>query len=217
MNFYQLNCQILQCTKCDICPSKSLNNKIVVGYGNYKLPILCCGEAPGFNEDKDGQPFVGLSGQLLTKIIQHADLNREDLYITNVVKCRPYTQKGKRSSNRPPTETEIENCKVWLYEEIKLFKPKIIIMIGKVPSSLLLCLPANKFKMQDHMTSLIEAPWDVDGYKPLLISCWHPSYLLRKGDKEFQEAVNSFKVAKQALNNCPTEVIHECTNCNCDF
>jgi uracil-DNA glycosylase len=197
LSFLKLSCNVGQCRKCPISPlgGCSINKNIVPGQGGHSK-IMVVGEAPGATEDKEGKPFVGLSGKLLTKIITEAELNRDDLFITNTIKCRPYLRNGKRISNRQPTITEMENCKYWLWEEIKLVNPQVIVTVGKIPTMVLNNLHYNSgFAMRDYfMPHKME--WEP---KPTLIACWHPSYLLRKGEVEYKEAVESFNRAKLCL------------------
>ncbi len=112
--------QVIECTKCDLCKTRK---KSVPGKGNPNSDIIFIGEAPGRSEDNSGEPFVGAAGKKLSAALEKAGITRESVYITNVVKCRP-------PSNRIPTINEKESCKNYLEEEIKLIKPKIICIMG---------------------------------------------------------------------------------------
>lgn len=112
--------QVISCTKCSL--SKTRTNA-VPGKGNPKAEILFIGEAPGKNEDQKGEPFVGSAGKILTEALSSAGLSRDDVYITNVVKCRP-------PNNRVPLQEEKESCQPYLSKELEIIKPKIICIMG---------------------------------------------------------------------------------------
>lgn len=112
--------QVIECTKCDLCKTRK---KSVPGKGNPNSEIIFIGEAPGRSEDSSGEPFVGAAGKKLSAALEKAGITRDSVYITNVVKCRP-------PSNRVPTVTEKESCKNYLEAEIKLIKPKVICIMG---------------------------------------------------------------------------------------
>jgi DNA polymerase len=112
--------QVISCTKCSL--SKTRTNA-VPGKGNPKAEILFIGEAPGKNEDQKGEPFVGSAGKILTEALSSAGLSRDDVYITNVVKCRP-------PNNRIPLQEEKESCQAYLSKELEIIKPKIICIMG---------------------------------------------------------------------------------------
>ena len=112
--------QVISCTKCSL--SKTRTNA-VPGKGNPKAEILFIGEAPGRNEDQKGEPFVGPAGKILTEALSSAGLSRDDVYITNVIKCRP-------PNNRIPLQEEKESCQPYLSKELEIIKPKIICIMG---------------------------------------------------------------------------------------
>ncbi|TSA18860.1 MAG: uracil-DNA glycosylase [Nitrosopumilales archaeon] len=115
-----LRLQVISCTKCNL--SKSRTNA-VAGKGNYNAEIMFIGEAPGRNEDLKGEPFVGVAGKILSEALEYAGLSRDDVFITNVVKCRP-------PNNRIPLEEEKNSCQQYLTGEIDIIKPKIICILG---------------------------------------------------------------------------------------
>jgi uracil-DNA glycosylase len=115
-----LRLQVISCTKCDL--SKSRTNA-VAGKGNYNAEIMFIGEAPGRNEDLKGEPFVGTAGKILTEALEYAGLSRDDVFITNVVKCRP-------PNNRVPLDEEKNSCQQYLTSELDIIKPKIICILG---------------------------------------------------------------------------------------
>ena len=121
MTLEELNNQILKCEKCAL--SKTRIN-VVPGGGNSDADIMFIGEGPGKNEDEQGIPFVGAAGKMLDKLIESIGLTREDIYIANVVKCRP-------PGNRDPLPEEVDACRDWLNQQIGIIKPKLIILLGR--------------------------------------------------------------------------------------
>jgi len=112
--------QVIECTKCEL--SKTRNNS-VAGRGNFKSDVIFVGEAPGKNEDLKGEPFIGIAGKKLSIALESAGITREEVYITNIVKCRP-------PNNRVPTSIERDTCQEYLKKEIEIIKPKIICVLG---------------------------------------------------------------------------------------
>ena len=113
--------EIENCYKCDIARART---RVVPGEGAENAEIMFIGEAPGFHEDQQGRPFVGPAGQFLDKLLALINLKREQVYIANVIKCRP-------TSNRDPLPTEIANCEPWLNSQIEIIKPKMIVTLGR--------------------------------------------------------------------------------------
>ncbi len=153
--------EIGDCTRCPL--HKQGRKQIVFGVGNPNADIMFVGEAPGADEDEQGEPFVGRAGQLLNNMIKAMGINREDVYIANVIKCRP-------PGNRTPEPPECEVCSPFLLKQIDVIKPKVIVALGAVASRSLLGLnqPMNQLRGQWH---------DFRGY-PLAVT-YHPAYLLR--------------------------------------
>ena len=112
--------QVTECTKCEL--SQTRNNS-VPGKGNFKSDVIFVGEAPGKNEDLKGEPFIGIAGKKLSSALESAGIKREEVYITNIVKCRP-------PKNRVPTSIERDTCQNYLKKEIEIIKPKIICILG---------------------------------------------------------------------------------------
>ena len=119
---------VIKCTKCDLCKTRTNS---VPGKGNFSADVIFIGEAPGRNEDKSGEPFVGAAGKKLEAALEGAGITRDTVYITNVVKCRP-------PSNRVPSTTERDTCKEYLKEEISIIKPEIICIMGNTAFNSLL-------------------------------------------------------------------------------
>ena len=111
---------VIKCTKCDLCKTRTNS---VPGKGNFQSDVIFVGEAPGKNEDKNGEPFIGIAGKKLSIALEEAKVSREEVYITNIVKCRP-------PNNRVPSTIERTTCQKYLEEEINIIKPKIICLLG---------------------------------------------------------------------------------------
>ena len=158
--------EIGDCTRCKL---HTLGRRqIVFGVGNPSADLMFVGEAPGADEDIQGIPFVGRAGQLLTKIIEAIELRREDVYIANVIKCRP-------PENRNPDPDEVDTCEPFLFQQIDAIKPKVIVALGTFAAKALL-------KTQDSISRLRGRVYDYRGAK--LIPTFHPAFLLRSPDRK---------------------------------
>lgn len=115
---------ITECKQCSKCRLRKTASQVVPGAGNPKAEIMFIGEGPGKNEDVQGIPFCGAAGNFLDELLAHIDLKREDVYITNIVKCRP-------PGNRDPRDDEIEACKPWLDQQVALIDPKVFVLLGR--------------------------------------------------------------------------------------
>jgi len=156
-----IRADIGDCTRCKL---HGLGRRqIVFGVGNPEADLMFVGEAPGRDEDEQGVPFVGSAGQLLTKIIEAIGLKREDVYIANVIKCRP-------PENRNPEPEEVETCEPFLFRQIDTIKPKVIVALGTFAARALL-------RTLDPISRLRGRVYDYRGAK--LIPTFHPAYLLR--------------------------------------
>ena len=155
---------------CGKCPyGQGQHNHIVFGVGNVNTEVIFVGEAPGADEDVKGEPFVGRAGQLLNKIINTMGFKREDIYLANVLKCRPDTP-GQAYGNRPPRPDEMESCRPCLFEQIDIIQPKAIVALGATAMKGLLDLDSP---MRD-----LRGRWH--DYKGVpVMATYHPSYLLR--------------------------------------
>jgi DNA polymerase len=149
---------------CSRCKLHTLGRKqVVFGVGNPNADLMFVGEAPGADEDIQGEPFVGRAGQLLTKIIEAIELRREDVYIANVIKCRP-------PGNRNPEPDEVEQCEPFLFRQIDIIKPKVIVALGKFAAQCLLKTEAPISSIRGREFTYRDA---------VLIPTYHPAYLLR--------------------------------------
>ena len=115
---------------CVKCPLSESRTQVVFGAGNADADLMFVGEAPGAEEDRQGIPFVGRSGALLTSMLEDAGISREDVFIANTLKCRP-------PENRDPTAAEIETCRPWLFEQIRLIEPRVVATLGNFATKLL--------------------------------------------------------------------------------
>jgi DNA polymerase len=128
MTLQEFAAQIKDCQKCALAASRT---QVVFGHGNPQAEMMFVGEAPGFYEDRQGRPFVGAAGKLLDQLLEEIGIQRRDVYIANVIKCRP-------PDNRNPRADEIESCKPYLYKQIELIGPKVICALGNFSTQLLL-------------------------------------------------------------------------------
>jgi uracil-DNA glycosylase family 4 len=149
------------CSRCKL--HRLGRTQVVFGVGNPNADLMFVGEAPGGDEDIQGEPFVGRAGQLLTKIIEAIDLGREDVYIANVIKCRP-------PQNRNPEPDEVEQCEPFLFRQIDIIKPKVIVALGKFAAQSLL-------RTNDPITRIRGREYKFRD--AILIPTYHPAYLLR--------------------------------------
>ncbi len=155
---------------CVKCPHLArTRTQTVFGVGNPNAELMFIGEAPGADEDARGEPFVGRAGQLLTKIIETMGFRRDDVYIANVLKCRPEMPPGS-SGNRPPTPVEMQTCLPYLAEQIGIIQPKVLIALGATAVEGLL---GTRGVMRE-----LRGKWHSHQDTPLMIT-YHPSYLLR--------------------------------------
>lgn len=164
----QLNVLRRKSQTCTECPLHNTRTSVVFGEGSPEARLMFIGEAPGRDEDLQGKPFVGKAGQLLTKIIKAIDLSREEVYIANIIKCRP-------PNNRNPLPEEITACGTFLKEQISLIQPEVITTLGRFASEVVLktSQPISRVRGTFH---------DVNGIK--VMATYHPAYLLRNpGDK----------------------------------
>jgi uracil-DNA glycosylase len=156
----QLHREVSVCQHCQLCESRT---QTVFGSGNQQADWMLIGEAPGQNEDREGLPFVGKAGQLLTEMIRALGLRREQVYIANVLKCRP-------PANRDPQANEVAACADYLHRQIELVKPKIILAVGRIAAQ-------NLLKTQEPLARLRGVVHHLED-RPLIV-IYHPAYLLR--------------------------------------
>ena len=155
------------CTGCRCCSLGETRHNLVFGVGNAQAEVMLIGEGPGEQEDLQGVPFVGPAGKLLDDMLEMIDLDRQKVYIANIVKCRP-------PRNRDPLNVEQEACRPWLDRQIALVNPKIIVCLGRIAAMALI--------REDFRITREHGQWfDRDGRR--LMATYHPSALLRDVDK----------------------------------
>jgi len=175
-----LQAEVAACRKCALCETRT---QTVFGSGNKQADWMLIGEAPGQSEDQQGQPFVGSAGQLLTEMLRAIGLAREDVFIANILKCRP-------PGNRDPNADEIAACHDYLMRQRALIKPKIILALGRIAAQTLLKTDAPLAKLRGKVHTLEGTP---------VVVVYHPAYLLRslidkrKAWLDLQLAMNTYK------------------------
>ena len=165
---------------CKRCKLHRTRKTIVFGEGNEKATLMFIGEGPGYDEDVQGRPFVGKAGQLLTKIIESINLSREEVYIANIIKCRP-------PQNRNPEPDEIGSCNPFLMEQIRVIQPKIICALGTFSAHTLL-------KTDTKITALRGRLFDLEKIK--VIPTYHPAFLLRNPERKKEVWEDMKKIAE---------------------
>ncbi|MDD3607372.1 MAG: uracil-DNA glycosylase [Candidatus Moranbacteria bacterium] len=188
MEFDQFIKEVNQCKKCRLSQTR---NNVVPGEGNQKAEIMFIGEGPGKNEDEQGKPFVGAAGKFLDEMLQLIGFRREDIYIANVVKCRP-------PGNRDPLPDETEACWPWLELQLKLIKPKVIVLLGRHS--------ATRFIPNIHISGEHGQPFrkNIPSLgKIILYPCYHPAAALYNGGlrqtlvKDFKKIPKILEIARQ--------------------
>lgn len=169
--------------KCHRCQLRQGANGVVMGEGNINNQIMLIGEGPGANEDRLGRPFVGRAGKLMDKILDSVNLKREELYITNVIKCRP-------PGNRVPHQNEFEACVSILRAEIELVNPKVIVTLGSTATNYLI-------DPEESITN-VRGKWFKRG-DIYFLPTFHPAYLLRN-EKMKKYSWHDFKLIKKAAD-----------------
>lgn len=172
--------ECLTCQKCPLCETRT---NVVFGMGNPKADLMFIGEGPGETEDLTGQPFVGRSGKLLDKFIESIGFSREDVFIANMVKCRP-------PKNRDPKPEEMELCLDYLRRQVKMINPKLIVCLGRVAASRLISPDIKVTKQHGDV-------FEKGGYK--FMATFHPAALLRNPNQK-PEAFEDFLKIREILS-----------------
>ena len=170
-----------QCAACEKCPLSQTRTNCVFGVGNKNADIMFVGEAPGEQEDLSGTPFVGRAGQLLDKFLYAVDISRDDVYIANILKCRP-------PKNRDPLPAEEDACIGYLREQVRIIKPKIIVCLGRI-AAMRLIDPSYKIT-KEHGT------WVKKG-NYLMTAVYHPALLLRDPRRKEEMLVDMKNIKAQ--------------------
>ena len=169
---------------CLECPLGKTRKNIVLGMGDPNADIVFVGEAPGKEEDLQGLPFVGRSGKLLDKMLSSINLSRDDVYILNVLKCRP-------PDNRDPSKMEIEKCEPYLKKQLKIIKPKLIVALGRISAMTIL-------RTKESLTNMRNQIFDYEGIDFLVT--YHPAALLRNPNFK-KYAWEDFKLIRDKYSN----------------
>jgi len=172
---------------CTLCKLSDRRTQVVFGVGRADAELMFIGEGPGEREDLEGEPFVGRAGRLLTQLIEGIGLTRSDVYIANVVKCRP-------PGNRDPQPDEIQACAPWLDRQLELIRPRVIVTLGNFATKLLLQTKEGITKLRGTEFAFARA-----GHAAVLIPTLHPSAVLRSGGRALAEARADFVHVKRAL------------------
>ena len=169
---------------CVRCPLSATRTTVVFGTGSPDADMMFIGEAPGFHEDQQGEPFVGAAGKLLDQLLAEIGLKREEVYIANVLKCRP-------PGNRDPRPEEIEECKGYLRRQLELVDPKVVITLGNFATKLLLKRDVGITKLRGQVF-----PW----WNRRLIPTFHPAAALRGGERVLAQMRADLAVARAVLD-----------------
>lgn len=185
MGWEELAAEARQCQACELCTTRT---QVVFGVGDRQARWLIVGEAPGVDEDRQGEPFVGRAGKLLNPMLLAVGLKREQVYIANVLKCRP-------PENRDPLPEEAAKCRPFLERQIELIRPRIILAVGRIAAQQLLNTDTQigKLRGQVHRFGSARIP---------LVVTYHPAYLLRS-PREKRKAWDDLRLARRALASEP--------------
>lgn len=179
-NLKHIRADLGECTRCNLHTGR---RNIVFGVGNPSADLMFIGEGPGHDEDVQGEPFVGKAGQLLNKIIQAIEMTREDVYIANVVKCRP-------PGNRDPEPDEVATCRPFLERQIRSIRPVVICTLGRVAIQALLSTQRPLRALRGTVIEFGDA---------LLVPTYHPAYLLRNPEKK-RDCWEDMKLVRRLLH-----------------
>ncbi|HEX3203910.1 MAG TPA: uracil-DNA glycosylase [Nitrospiraceae bacterium] len=180
MMLNELAQSLLNCQRCKL--AKLGRTQVVFGVGNPNAAVMFVGEAPGFYEDKQGEPFVGAAGKLLNELLQSAGLSRSEIYIANVIKCRP-------PNNRDPEPDEVETCKPFLLQQIEMIRPKLVCSLGNWATQTLLDKKVGITKVRGQVIRL---------EKFVLFPLLHPAAALHQGNLR-EPLIEDFKKLKDYL------------------
>jgi uracil-DNA glycosylase len=181
----ELETRALVCTQCGLAETRT---QVVFGVGDPEARLMFVGEAPGKNEDLQGEPFVGAAGKLLDSLLEEIGLRRSEVYIANVLKCRP-------PGNRDPRPDEIDACKGYLREQIRLVAPEVVMTLGNFATKLLLNTEVGITRLRGQAY-----PWWLDA---LLVPTFHPAAALRSGDRVTSQMREDFALVRSILDRAP--------------
>jgi DNA polymerase len=176
------------CPKCRLAESRT---QVVFGVGDPEADLMFIGEAPGFHEDKQGEPFVGAAGQLLTRMLGEIGLRRDDVYIANILKCRP-------AGNRDPLPDEIDACTPWLIEQLSIIQPDVVTTLGNFATKFVLNTSQGITRLRGQTF-----PW----HGRTVIPTFHPAAILHgggEGSTQFQQLREDFGLIERTLRDLRT-------------
>lgn len=179
-NIEELEQEVKQCKKCKLCNTRQ---NVVFGVGNANTDIMFIGEGPGGDEDRLGEPFVGKAGQLMNKAFDIVGIKRDEVYIANIVKCRP-------PHNRDPEADEVNACMNYLRNQVMIIKPKIIVLLGRISLQNILG--------EEYKITASRGKW-VEKKGILYMPTWHPAALLRDETKKI-DFIEDLKKVVERLN-----------------
>jgi DNA polymerase len=187
MDLHELKTSLHDCQRCRLSSGRI---QVVFGTGNPQADIMFVGEAPGFYEDRQGEPFVGAAGKLLTELLQSVGLSRADIFIANVIKCRP-------PNNRDPLPDEIETCKPFLLQQIELIKPKLVCTLGNFATQTLLEKKVGITKVRGQVIQLANF---------IVFPLLHPAAALHQGNLRgpLMEDFKKLKSVLDGMNQSPS-------------
>lgn len=188
----ELRVEAEACTRCRLSESRT---NVVFGVGSPQAEVMFVGEAPGRNEDLEGEPFVGRAGQLLDQLLGEIGIDRQSVYIANVLKCRP-------PNNRDPLPDEIECCKGYLRQQIRLIRPRVVVTLGNFATKLLLRTTTGITRLRGR-----SYPWWLES---TVVPTFHPAAALRGGDRVANNMRDDFKLIRSILDR-PVEEVPEST------
>ncbi len=172
----------LNCTRCDLCQTRK---NVVLCDGPISARIMVIGEAPGANEDETGKPFVGRGGQLLIRLFEEIGIQRQEIYIANVLKCRP-------PENRDPNREEIKRCSAFLKGQIEFVSPKVIVPVGNFATRYVLQTKEGITKLRGTQTVKDSS---------VIIPTVHPAFVLRNGKRAEEDMRNDLRIVKKVLDS----------------
>jgi len=173
------------CTRCGLAETRT---QVVFGVGQVGAAVMFVGEAPGFHEDRQGEPFVGAAGKLLDRLLAEIGLDRSDVYIANVLKCRP-------PGNRDPRPDEIEACQGYLRTQLRLVDPRVVVTLGNFATKLLLKRDVGITRLRGQVY-----PW----WNRHLVATFHPAAALRGGDRVLEQMQADFSLVRGVLDDSVT-------------
>ncbi len=181
LDWPELEVEVAACRRCDLCESRT---RTVFGVGDHAADWMIVGEAPGAEEDRQGEPFVGAAGQLLDQMLRAVGLDRGQVFIANTLKCRP-------PGNRDPHADELAACRPFLARQIELVQPRLLLVVGRIAAQALLAsdLPIGRLRGRVH---------DLPGLGIPVVATYHPAYLLRSPEQKrraWQDLVLACSVA----------------------